>query len=85
MSAETEDQKLAKGIAKVIVPNIALVDENPKAAKQAYWLARQAIEKAARAGDDETLKALAKIYPEVFRNLVNQAQNAIKPVIEVVK
>ena len=43
-----------------------------------YWTVRAAIEKAARSKDDETLTALAKIYPEIFRNMVNFIENQEK-------
>ena len=53
----------------------------PENEKNGYWMARAAIEKAAKEGNDEVLTALAKLYPEIFRDLVNFVQNQKKEII----
>lgn len=42
-----------------------------------YWEARKAIQAAAQAKRDTDLKALELLYPEIFKQMVQQASNAM--------
>ena len=43
-----------------------------------YWEARQEIMDALKNNDDERIKQLAKLFPDMYRNLSEQAANALK-------
>jgi hypothetical protein len=46
-----------------------------KAEKSSYWKVREEIARAALTNDDVRLNELAKKYPRIFQEMLNQAKN----------